>query len=161
LFSSLPNFHPLLVHFPVALFTAAFVLDTALVARFRVSWLDRSALLLYALAFVTSLATAVSGKLSADALSSSLSESALDVVGSHGDWAFLTVLLFFGALVLRLDVTWRGRGAPSPRIGRARLAALALALVAELGVLTTAGLGGELVYRYGVGVSSQPDAEAK
>lgn len=159
LFSSLPNFHPVLVHFPVALFTAAFGLDAALVVRFRLSWLDRSALVLYGLAFLGSLVTAVSGKLSADALAPGLSKSALDVVGSHSDWAFLTVLLFFGAFVWRLDVTFRERGRAAPQIGRARLAALALALVAEISVLTTAGLGGELVYRYGVGVSAPSGSE--
>ncbi len=156
MFSSLPNVHPFLVHFPIALFTAAFVGDTLLVARFRNPWLDRACLAAYFVSALLSLATAWTGKLAADALTPSLGESVAAAVASHGDWAFATVVLFFGVALVRLEALWRDRERPSPRLTRARLLALPLALAAEGCLLMTAARGGELVYRHGVGVVIGP-----
>ncbi len=154
--ASLPNIHPFLVHFPVALFTTALLADILLVARFREAWLDRAAFSTFALAAVLSLASAWSGKLAADSLTPSLDEAAVAAVGNHGDWAFATVVLFFAVAFVRFDALWRDRTNPSPRLNRARLLSLPLALVAELCLLATAGRGGELIYRHGVGVVSGP-----
>ncbi len=156
MFASLPNIHPFLVHFPVAIFTAAVFADVLLVARFREGWLDRAALSAFALAAILSLATAWSGKLAADSLTAGLDEAAAAAVANHGDWAFATVVLFFAVALVRLEALWRDRGHPSPRLNRARLLSLPLALVAEACLLATAGRGGELVYRHGVGVVSGP-----
>ncbi len=156
MFSSLPNVHPFLVHFPVALFTMALLLDLSLVAGFRHVWVDRAALLGLGASALSSLATAWSGKLAADSLTPTLNDAAVAAVGSHGDWAFATVVLFFVVAAVRLEALWRDRESPKPRLNRARLLALPLALVAEGCLLATAGRGGELVYRHGVGVVSGP-----
>jgi len=156
MFSSLPNVHPFLVHFPVALFPMALLLDLSLVAGFRHLWVDRAALLGLGASALSSLASAVSGKVAADALTPTLNEGAVAAVGSHGDWAFATVVLFFVVALLRVEASWRDRKSSSPRLNRARLLALPLALVAEYCLLATAGRGGDLVYRHGVGVVSGP-----
>ena len=160
MFSSLPNVHPFLVHFPVALFTMALLMDVSLVAGFRRAWVDRAALLGFGVSALSSLATAWSGKLAADSLAPSFDESVAAAVASHGDWAFATVLLFFAVAVVRLEALWRDRESPAPRLNRARLVALPLALVAEVCLLATAGRGGELVYRHGVGVVSGPQEKS-
>jgi uncharacterized membrane protein len=156
MFSSLPNVHPFLVHFPVALFTAALAADLSLVARFRKPWLDRAAVFAFAASALSSLAAAVSGKLAADALTPALDEATAARVAGHGDWAFATVVLFFLVAVVRIEALWRDRESASPRLNRARLLALPIAAAAQCCLLATAGRGGELVYRHGVGVVSGP-----
>jgi uncharacterized membrane protein len=156
MFSSLPNSHPFLVHFPVALFTTALLLDLSLVARFRYVWVDRAALVGFVVSAFSSLATALSGKLASDALMPTLEQAAVAAVSTHGDWAFATVVLFFAVALLRLEASWRDRESPIPRVNRARLLAVPLAIVAQGCLLATAGRGGELVYRHGVGVVSGP-----
>ena len=68
----LPNWHPFLVHFPIALYTTAFVCDVSLLVRFRRGWLDRACVLLYVGAALGSVAAALSGKLAANAMADSL-----------------------------------------------------------------------------------------
>lgn len=152
----LPSIHPFLVHYPIALFSLALLCDVALVARFRLSWLDRTAILCYAAAAFTAFAAALSGKVSADRLLRTVAEEAAVLAGSHGDWAFLTVVLLVAVLVARIEALLRDRGREAPRPHRVRLAALVLALLAGWSLFMTASRGGELVYRYGVGVGWAP-----
>jgi uncharacterized membrane protein len=154
--ASLPNVHPFLVHFPVALFTTGLVFDLLLFARFREPWLDKAALSVFGIAAVLSIATAWTGKLAADSLAPALDEAAVAAVGSHGDWAFVTVLLFFAVAIVRFDALWRDRTVPLPQLNRSRVLALPLSLAAQACLLATAGRGGELVYRHGVGVVTGP-----
>lgn len=150
--SSLPNWHPFLVHFPVALYVSALGCDVALLARFRVAWLDRTATLLYAVAAIGSGAAAISGKLAADGMAETLPPATLDAVALHGDWAFVSVVSMFVVAAMRFDSVWRDRVIGAPSLHRMRVATLvASALVCAL-LLTTAARGGELVYRYGVAV---------
>ncbi|HXV60873.1 MAG TPA: DUF2231 domain-containing protein [Vicinamibacteria bacterium] len=146
---SLPNLHPFLVHFPIALFTSAVLADLVLLAWARLAWLDRAATLVYAGAAVSSGAAAWSGKLAEPAAA----EGALaEALGTHGDWAFITVVLFFLVGFLRFDALWRDRAREAPRIHRGRIVAFALALLAQASLLRTAEYGGSLVFRHGVGV---------
>lgn len=153
--SSLPNIHPFLVHFPVALFTTALACDVVLLLGFRRAWLDRTSVLLYVVAALSSGGAAISGKVAADAISERVSASVNEAIALHGDWAFFSVVLLFVVAALRFDSTWRDRTENVPTVGRARLVALVVALVAQWVVLHTAGRGGELVYRYGVSVQDR------
>lgn len=150
--SSLPNWHPFFVHFPIALFTFAFFCDVSLLVRFRISWLDRAVVLLYVASAFGALAAAISGKLAADSMIERLEPSVSDAVALHGDWAFFAAIAVVVTAALRFDTTWRDRDHEHPVLHRARLIAFAAAAVA-LGVLIhTAGRGGELVYRHGVAI---------
>lgn len=157
--ASLPNIHPFMVHFPVALFTTAFVCDVVLLLGLRQGWFDRAAVLLYGVAAVASAGAAISGKLAANELAASIGEvggesggqSVNAAVALHGDWAFFAVVVMFIVAGLRLEATWRDRFEPGATAHRARLLAFAAAMLGQWVLVQTAGRGGELVYRYGVG----------
>ena len=148
----LPNWHPFIVHFPIALFSTAVLCDIALIVRYQHAWLDRATLMLYCGAAFSSMVAAVSGKLALDRLMSEVGTETVELVGSHGDWAFLTVVLFFVVTLARFDSLWRDRSSERPRAHSFRLVTLVLALAAETALLVTASRGGAVVYRHGVGV---------
>lgn len=150
--SSLPNVHPFLVHFPIAIFTTALGCDLALWLGARRPWLDRSAVLLYVTAALTSGAAALTGKLAADAMASEIPAPVDEAIALHGDWAFFSVVLLFVVAALRFDASWRDRMDRAPKLHRVRLVALVIALGAQWVLVHTAARGGELVYHYGVGV---------
>ncbi len=156
---ALPNWHPFFVHFPVALFSTAVLCDIALIVRYRHAWLDRATLMLYCGAAISSMTTAVSGKLAANRLMPEATAETVELVGRHGDWAFLTVILFFVVTFARFDSLWRDRSSERPRAHSFRLATLLLALAAEAALLVTASRGGAAVYRHGVGVEVDESTE--
>ena len=156
---ALPNWHPFFVHFPIALFSTAVLCDIALVVRYHHAWLDRATLMLYCGAAISSMVTAVSGKMAADRLMPEARPETVELVGRHGDWAFLTVVLFFVVASARFDSFWRDRSSERPRAHSVRLATLLLALTAEAALLVTASRGGAVVYRHGVGVKVDGSTE--
>jgi uncharacterized membrane protein len=149
---SLPDIHPFLVHFPIALFTTGVIADMALIARLRIPWLDRAVLLLFVASALSSLAAAWAGKLAADRVTPALDETRAAAVANHGDWAFATVVLIFLAVIVRFEALWRDRGTGTARLTSARLLAFPLALAAEGCLLATADRGGALLYHHGIGM---------
>jgi uncharacterized membrane protein len=141
----LPSWHPLVVHFPIALVVVAAAL--LLAARLlRSETLASTAatvgtwnLCLGAVAAVLALATGLGAVLDLD-----VSAAAREAISQHMKWAMFTTLL------LVLLAVWRGAGAaPGSRPSWIFLVVL-LAATAALGV---AGYrGGNNVYEYGVGV---------
>lgn len=102
LFLSLPNPHPWLVHFPIALCAAALGFDLACLIWRREIWLDRAAVALYFVGTVSAGAAAVTGKLAAVSFESLPAETET-LVGEHGEWAFFTVVLFLVLSLLRAE----------------------------------------------------------
>ena len=132
----------------------AVLCDGALLVRWRSTWLDRANVLMYGLAALGSGVAAVSGKLAANALLEHVEPSVSELVAVHGDWAFGSVVGLFLTAFLRFDLAWYDREETFPRPGRRRYAALTIALATAGVLLQTAGRGGELVFRHGVGVES-------
>jgi uncharacterized membrane protein len=150
---SLPNLHPAVVHFPIALLPAALLFDFVCLLRPTWTWLDRGAAALYALAAAAAGAAFWAGTEAAETLGP-LAPAARALLDEHQDHARYSLIAMSVLAVLRLALAWREHD--RPRIGGGPLRWIllfggcgALALLA-----TTADHGGSLVYRQGVAVQS-------
>jgi uncharacterized membrane protein len=143
----IPGWHPIVVHFPLALVvTAAILLFAArlLLPETRAATLATVGtwnLCLGALAALVALATGL-----AAVLDLHVGAAAHQAISTHLKWAIFTTL----ALVLL--AVWRGAGsAPQARPSWLFLIVLWAATAA---LLETGYRGGENVYRYGIGVEA-------
>ncbi len=148
----IPNFHPALVHFPIA-FTAAALAFIAAGTVFK-NWSYAAQCLMTGRwmlwgAALFAVVAAVFGWFAFNSVAHDEVSHAAMIL--HRNWALgaLTALLALAAW----DV-WRGRSGAMPSYGF-----LGLLVVAWLLVTSTAWHGAELVYRHGLGVMSLPKPE--
>ncbi len=153
-FTSLPNVHPALVHFPIALLPVALLLDLlSLRLHTQREWLDRAASLLYIASAVGAIVAFWTGRFAAEGLP--LLELHVQLhVNEHSDAARAAAWLVSLVALARLAVTVRDTKFRR-KVLRLSLAAVALAGIAL--VYRTADLGGGLVYQHGVGVAESDD----
>lgn len=151
--TALPNLHPALVHFPVALLITALALDLAMLAMRRWTWLDRMAALLYSLGAIGGLAAYLSGRQAANSMRG-LNSRAEAAMWDHGDWALITTAVFAVIAVLRVVVARRDSRAERIRLGPMRVIALIGALLGQGLIFETADRGGALVFRHSIAVST-------
>ncbi len=139
----MPNIHPFLVHFPVGLLTTALVFD--LLGVFlrreeltRVGWWAQ-------LAGTIGIAAAVLSGLTAKG-EAVISTLASETFNTHQQLAFLTAAAFTALLLWRVG--------SRTRIDPARQRLYLILFTGALACLWTgAWYGGELVYRFGIGVT--------
>ncbi len=87
-----PNIHPIIVHFPIALlFIAVFFHFLSLFFK-QQDWFAKTALSLYIIGALASIAAFVSGREAADALD--LPRNVISTLTDHADWAEYTVWYF-------------------------------------------------------------------
>lgn len=148
----LAHVHPMIVHFPIVLFTALLLLDVFILAGggnlTGRETLPRVALATLLLGMLAAALAAVFGDMALDiAVDKGFSEDAIE---GHEEMAMLTLYVFGAALALRLLLYWR-------KIDLAGARGLAVALIGLVGVgfmAVTAYRGGELVYHLGVNVAA-------
>lgn len=142
----MPNIHPIVVHFPIALLTAALLLDLLgiVLREDRIHHAAWWALLLG----TVGAAAAVAAGLQAEE-SVFHPDAALEVLSTHETLGITTLTIFLFALL------WRNlAGGGLPRPGRPVYLLLTALGVASL--LAAGYMGGRLVYEFGVGV--RPEA---
>lgn len=150
------NIHPIVVHFPIALFLTGFALDVIghLLQR---ETLKRAGLILVVLGAAGALAAMLTGQFAEESVEERLNGAGERVLDTHEDLGKLTayLLLAVAAMRLMLATNWLSRWR---WIAGAALAVYLIAGAVGVGALTVTGYyGGELVYRYGAGVQlSQP-----
>jgi uncharacterized membrane protein len=144
---ALPEWHPMAVHFPLALtVTGALVLSAARVAAperhgTTLAVVGTWNLCLGAVGALFALGTGLAAVASVE-----LAPAARAAVGLHVKWAIFT------SAALVLLAVWRGAGTdPKSRPSRVFLVIL---WVITAALIVTAYRGGQNVYRYGVGVAS-------
>lgn len=158
--TQLPNLHPALVHFPIALLPVALGFDAVSlvppVRRRRT--IEVSTTVLYVLTAVSAWASTWSGEEAEHSLSG-LPRDVRALIHEHEEWGerfFYTVVVVAAA---RLGLAWwgrRDRRADRPAILALRGLVLAGGLVAVFFLVGTADRGGGLVYRAGVAVMAVP-----
>ncbi len=147
------NLHPLVVHFPIALFITGFVVDGFgwLLRRGTVKRIGLALVLLGVLSTVPAVLTGLAIEATAEAqLQNRLGAEA--VLEAHEELATTTAAVLLGVALVRLALgtewLWRQRA-----WGRGLLATYLVVGTLGLGMLALTGYrGGELVYRYGTGV---------
>lgn len=152
----IPNWHPLFVHFTVALLSLSVVLSLLarlpLPAGLRAEWRVVARWTLW-LGALFAIATAITGWLAYNSVDHDDVSHA--VMTTHRNWALVTATFFVLLALWSLwDRRWAGREPSEGAAGAVFLAALAAG-----GVLlaTTAWYGAELVFRHGLGVMSMPN----
>ena len=145
-----PNIHPLLVHFPIALLSAAVALDLVGCACWCNKPLRQAATLLYGLGTVGAIATYLSGRAASQSIW--LPGMAQPILKEHWDWALRTIWFFPIVTAVRLVLLRPSRREPAVAL------VVALALVGLVGIgllLETGDRGGRLVYQHGVGTARE------
>lgn len=162
--TQLPNLHPALVHFPIALLPVAVGFDAVSLvpAVRRRRTLDVATTVLYVLTALAAWASTWSGEEAEHSLSG-LPRSVRDLIHEHEESAERFLYTIAVVAVIRLVVTWwvgrRPDRAGRPAALALRALVLAGGLVAMAFLVGTADRGGGLVYRAGVAVMAVPAAE--
>jgi uncharacterized membrane protein len=144
--------HPAVVHFPVALLTLGAAV--ALLAVFVRRWhLPLVAALLLSSGAVGAIAATVTGEAEEEKVEHAI-PSAEPLLERHARWGELTRNLGIGAAALAI---FAAALAGQPFFGRAFSILTALAAFGAAYCVVEAGhFGGELVYRHGAGVATNP-----
>ncbi|MBV6643211.1 MAG: hypothetical protein KI791_21005, partial [Cyclobacteriaceae bacterium] len=99
-----PNIHPLIIHFPIALWLLATLFDLLSVIKPNDS-LKKTALSIYCIAALSALAAFLSG-------SQAINEVAIPfqgevTAGKHSDWGHYTLYFFLFYAIIRLIAFWK------------------------------------------------------
>ncbi|MCF6355573.1 MAG: DUF2231 domain-containing protein [Candidatus Polarisedimenticolaceae bacterium] len=151
----IPNTHPIFVHFTVALLSVAtglFIIlqlfGTYLSENLRQQLTAVARWNLWLGAAITVITVAAGFYAYNTVAHDAPSHAAMT---DHRNWALATTPLFIGIALWSIVSVWRGKA-----LGWAFVIAL---LIAQFLLLSTAWRGGEVVYRYGLGVMSLPQSE--
>ena len=158
--TALPNLHPALVHFPIALSVVALLFEAAVWVRWYSAPADRCAAVLWILAAAGAGATYAAGRVAADGVGA-LSPAAEATLASHADAGLATASALVVLALLRAWLARRDAREARAQRGALRSVALLGALIVQGLVAYTADLGGALVFRHGVAVSQRPARAAQ
>ena len=140
------NLHPLLVHFPIALLIASFLFDL-IAALSKRDTFEKAAFWNLTFGLIAAAVTAVAGLQAEESVPPF--PAMRETVERHETLAFITLGAF--ALLFLWRVAKGGK-----LFVRFRVYYLLLAFIGVLSLSATAYYGGELVYKFGVGIQQSP-----
>ena len=155
MFEWLPNVHPLVIHFPIALLVLAVLVDVVGLFLRRFMEVQYAAVGLYVVGTIGTVAAYLTGQQAAEMVD--VPAQAMSALASHEDWAFYTLIFFLVYSGARLTVTVL-RPRPSIPIHAV------LVLVGAVGLwplMESGNRGGELVFTHGVGVQAVGELAAE
>lgn len=143
----LAQYHPLLVHFPIALFILYFLFESSGII-FNKEYLLKSAVIILVLGVVIALETVLTGNQAAQLLDAQglLTKDINKVVEAHEEWATITLWFYVFVLALRVFLTVNKKF-----VGNLRYIFVVLSLIGIFFIYKTGEYGGKLVYEHGAG----------
>ena len=143
----LAQYHPLLVHFPIAFFILYFIFESAGII-FNKEYLLKSAVIILTLGVVGAVESVLTGNQAERLLKVQgvLSPAIHDIVEEHESWATITLWFFFFVLVLRAFLTLNKRF-----VGKIRYLFVMFSLIGVFLIYKTGEYGGKLVFDHGAG----------
>jgi len=138
----MPPLHVLIVHFPIALLLTSVALSWASMI-WKDKGFDKASWYSLLLGLVATLVAIPTGLASASAIPAD--SAAMVAVNPHRILGIATFVVF----ALQAVIVWRSKAEMS--VG-ARVALIALQVIGSLIVIVLGYFGGELVYRYGIGL---------
>jgi uncharacterized membrane protein len=140
-----PNWHPLIIHFPIVLIIFAFLADMGKAIFKKAEWLSGTSLFLYISGTLFAIIAYFTGKQAADSVN--FPPDAYSVVSTHADYALYTIIFLGIYTVIRIIGALKKWDSRKSILG----ILVFLGFVGVLLIQQTAELGGMLVYKYGVG----------
>jgi uncharacterized membrane protein len=149
----IPNWHPILVHFTIALLSTSvlFYLARALLPNnhhWKEQWLSMANWSLWS-GCLFAIATVIAGWFAYNTVTHD--EASHAAMTLHRNWAVPTAILFLIIGVSAINIA-RKNCVPGVRF-------LSVSIIASVMLMVTGWLGAETVYRYGLGVMSLPQVE--
>ncbi len=142
----IPNIHPFIVHFPVALILMAVAADIVRVFVQKIDWLNKTTLFLYITGTLGLIAAYFSGQQAVDSVQ--IAGNAIPVVTNHEDWALYTTIFFIIYTIVRTVTYMQNR---EQKMGFRAFMAL-FAIIGGGMLWYTGEQGAKLVYKHGVAV---------
>ena len=144
----IPNLHPIVVHFPIALLSVAVLVDLIRVAKRDHAGLNLTVQILYGLGTLGLIAAFLSGRQATETVE--VAGQAFIVLASHENWALATMIFFIAFFGLRFAAYWYQIDTRKS----ISVASVVLGLIGMGLVTITGNRGGELVFGHGVGVAA-------
>ena len=150
----MPNLHPIVVHFPIALLIVAFAIDLVALFFRRIRFLPRMSTILYVLGALGTLGAVLSGEAAADSVL--VRGEANTVLTTHSDLGKITMWWFLSYGVLRIALWWW--------LSFKLVVWIPVTIIGAVGLIPlfqSASFGGDMVYEHGVGVAVVDSMSAK
>ncbi len=149
----IPNLHPIFVHFTVALLSLSvglYAVTPFIKSPLKEQWLTVARWTLWFGAGIT----IITGLAGLDAYNTVAHDTPSHLaMTDHKNWAIVTIVLFLA--LASWSIVWARKG---KQLGMAFIICM---IIAGSVLASTAWRGGEVVYRYGLGVMSLPQSEGE
>lgn len=142
----MPNVHPIVVHFPIALIITAFLVDCVALFFRRATFLVKTSTILYVLGALGTLAGVISGEFAAETVE--VTGQANSILHDHEEAGEFAMKFFLVYGVLRVVLWWW--------LKFRLIIWIPLAVIGGVGLLPlyqASSFGGQLVYEQGVGIA--------